>query len=52
MIKATPQEFKLIAQNQLGDETLATPSICGNRLYLRAAKTGAAPQDFLWCIGR
>lgn len=51
VFEATPQRFKLIAQNKLGDETLATPSICGHRLYLRSAKTGDTPQDYLWCIG-
>jgi outer membrane protein assembly factor BamB len=51
VFEATPRQFKLIAQNKLGDEALASPSICGHRLYLRSAKTGDTPQDFLWCIG-
>lgn len=51
VFEATPQHFRLIAQNRLGDEAIASPSICGNRLYLRSAIAGAPPQDYLWCIG-
>lgn len=49
---ATPEKFTLVAQNQLGDEAYASPSICGNRIYLRAAKKTEPRQEFLWCIGR
>ncbi len=48
---ATPAGFKLLAQNRLGDEALASPAICGGRIYLRHAKKGEARQEFLWCIG-
>ncbi len=51
VFEATPQGFRLIAQNKLGDETLASPAICGNRIYLRSAKSGEPRQEFLWCIG-
>jgi outer membrane protein assembly factor BamB len=51
VFEATPKQYKLLAQNQLGDEALATPSICGNRIYLRHAKKGDPRQEFLWCIG-
>jgi outer membrane protein assembly factor BamB len=51
VFEATPQRFKLIAQNKLGDEALATPAICGGRIYLRSVKTGDPQQDSLWCIG-
>ncbi len=47
---ATPKEFKLVAQNQLGDEAYASPVICGNRVYLRAAKRGESRQEFLYCV--
>lgn len=52
VFEATPQRFKLIAQNQLGDEAFATPSICGNRIYLRSAKNADTRQETLWCIGQ
>ena len=52
VFEATPRHFKLLAQNRLGDEALASPAICGNRIYLRAAKKeGATRQEYLWCIG-
>ncbi len=49
--EATPAKFKLLAENQLGDEAFATPSICGSRIYLRAAKRGDKRQEFLYCVG-
>jgi outer membrane protein assembly factor BamB len=52
VFEATPKQFKLIAQNQLGDEAFATPSICGNRIYLRSAKNTDTRQETLWCIGQ
>jgi len=52
VFEATPQKFgKLLAQNQLGDEALATPAVCGNRIYLRSAKKGDPRQESLWCVG-
>ena len=51
VFEATPQGGKLLAQNRLGDESFSTPSICGNRIYLRAAKKGEKRQEFLWAIG-
>ena len=51
VFEATPAQFKLIAQNQLGEEAFASPAICGNRIYLRSAKKGTPRQEYLWCIG-
>jgi outer membrane protein assembly factor BamB len=52
VFEATAQKFgKLLAQNQLGDEAIASPAICGNRIYLRSAKKGDTRQEYLWCIG-
>lgn len=45
--------FKLLAQNALGDEALASPSIAGGRIYLRhAKKVGEKREEFLWCVGQ
>ena len=49
---ATPKEFKLVAQNQLSDETYASPTVCGGRVYLRVAKRGENRQEFLYCVGK
>ncbi len=51
VFEATPTSFKLLAQNQLGDEALAAPALVGNRIYLRHAKKGDPRQEFLWCVG-
>lgn len=49
---ASPKGFKLIATNQLGFESYASPVICGDRLYLRVAKRDSgARQEYLYCIG-
>ena len=51
VFEATPQAFKSVAENQLGDEAYASPAICGDRIYLRVAKNGDTRQEFLYCIG-
>jgi outer membrane protein assembly factor BamB len=51
VFEATPKTFKLLAQNQLGDEAYASPAICGHRIYLRVAKRGDSRQEFLYCAG-
>ena len=51
VFEASPAAFKLLAQNSLGDEAFSSPSICGDRIYLRSAKKGEPRQEFLWCIG-
>ena len=52
VFQATPGKFKLLAQNQLGDESYATPVICGDRIYLRVAEKGDTRQEFLYCIAQ
>jgi hypothetical protein len=51
VFEATPSKFRILAQNQLGDEAYATPVICGSRIYLRVAKRGENREEFLYCIG-
>jgi outer membrane protein assembly factor BamB len=51
VFEATPKQFRLLAQNQLGDEAYASPAICGGRVYLRAAHRGEPRQETLYCIG-
>ena len=53
VFEANPHEFKEIARNRLGNEAFATPTICGNRIYLRVADTvNKRRQEFLYCIGK
>jgi len=53
VFKANPNELQLVAENKLGDESYASPSVCGDRLYLRVAnRTDAGRQEYLYCIGK
>lgn len=53
VFKADPKEFQLVASSQLGDQVLATPTICGGRIYLRVVEgSGDERQEMLYCIGR
>lgn len=50
---ATPDSFALIAENQLGNEVLATPTICGGRIYMRVANlVRGQRQEVLYCLGK
>ncbi len=51
VFRADPRGFELVSRNRLGDESFATPTICGNRIYLRIAEHGAGRQEYLVCIG-
>jgi hypothetical protein len=52
IFKANPTMFELVAQNQLGDEVHATPSICSGRIYMRVVeKSGGQRQEMLYCLG-
>lgn len=49
---ANPNEFELVAKNQLGDEVFATPTICGSRIYMRVAEqVGDVREERLYCLG-
>ena len=52
VLKADPQQFQLLATNQLGDESFATPAFCHDQIYIRAAETrDDKRQEYLYCIG-
>ncbi len=51
VFEATPKSFRILAQNQLGNEAYASPVVCGNRVYLRVANRGDTREEFLYCIG-
>jgi outer membrane protein assembly factor BamB len=53
LFKATPGGFTLVAENELGDESMATPVFCGNRMYTRVAKkVDGKRQEVLYCLGK
>ena len=52
VFKATADTYEQIAKNQLGDQALATPAICGRQIFMRVVsrKTGKR-QEMLYCVG-
>lgn len=49
---ASPSKFERVAENKLGDEAMATPSICGNQLFARVAFHGDTRAERLYCIAQ
>jgi hypothetical protein len=53
VFKPNPQKCELVAENQLGEESFASPAVSGNELILRVATgSGSSRQEFLYCIGK
>ena len=53
VFKANPQRFEPIAQNQLGEESFATPTVVDDRILLRVATgSGASRKETLYAIGK
>ena len=52
IFKADPSTFTKLAENQLGSEVFATPTICGGQIFMRVAdRTSAGRVETLYCIG-
>jgi outer membrane protein assembly factor BamB len=52
VFRANPDRFESLAVNRLGDESWATPTICGDRIYMRVVTgTGDMRKEKLVCIG-
>jgi hypothetical protein len=52
IFRANPERFTKIAENQLGDECMATPAISRGELFHRVAKnTEQGRQEWLYCLG-
>ncbi len=53
VFRTNPEKFELVARNQLGEESFATLSVCGDRIYMRVASgSGANREESLYCLGR
>lgn len=53
IFKATPEGFESIAENQLGEDVFATPTICGDRIYMRVAHlVDGVRREMLYCLGK
>ncbi len=52
IFKASPSEFELVAENQLGELVYPTPTICGDRIYMRVAtRDDDQWKETLYCLG-
>ena len=51
VFKADPEKFELVGRNQLGQVAFATPTISGNRIYLRVSDQISGGREMLYCIG-
>jgi len=51
VFESTPDRFRLVAKNRLGDESFASPAVCGDALYLRVAEhDGRNRTEYLYCL--
>jgi outer membrane protein assembly factor BamB len=52
VFKASGEKFELVAENKLGEESMASPAIVGGKLFLRVASgRGQNRKETLYCIG-
>lgn len=52
VVRATPERFDLVAENQLGDESFASPAAVGDRLFVRVASSASGKrEEYLYCLG-
>jgi outer membrane protein assembly factor BamB len=53
VFRPNPEQFDLVAENKLGDDSFASPAVSRGQLFLRVAKRdGGERQEFLYCIGK
>ncbi len=53
VIKADPKAFVVVAENQLGTESFASPGISRGQLFMRVADDSKGRrQDWIYCIGK
>ena len=52
VFKANPERFELLSENQVGESSFATLSVCGGRIYVRVAVgSGGSREEILYCFG-
>ncbi len=53
VFRTNPDEFELLAENQIGDESFASPAVCGDQLFLRVARTtDGKREEYLMCFAK
>ena len=51
--RADPSKFEQIAVNKLGDQAMASTTICGSRIYMRVVEqVDGQRQEMLYCLAR
>jgi outer membrane protein assembly factor BamB len=51
IFRANPEKFEQIAMNKLGDQAMATVTICGSRVYMRVVEEiNGVQQEMLYCL--
>jgi outer membrane protein assembly factor BamB len=51
--RADPRKFEQIAMNKLGDQAIASPTICGSRIYMRVVEqVDGRRQEMLYCLAK
>jgi outer membrane protein assembly factor BamB len=52
VFRANAKKYEEIAVNKLGDLAMASPTICGSRIYMRVVvQADDEPQEMLYCLG-
>ena len=53
VFRCRPDQFELLAENQLGDNVFATPAFCNDRIYTRVAfDRNGQRTEMLYCLAR
>lgn len=52
VFKPNPTQYEPVAQNQLGEDSFASPAVAGNQLFLRTSThVDGRRQEWLYCFG-
>ncbi len=52
VFKPNPERCELVAENQIENDSFASPAICGGQIFLRVATSnGRSRQETLYCFG-
>ena len=53
VFKANPEKFELIAENRIGNDSFASPAVCGGQIFLRVAHSaGDKRKEMLYCFSQ
>jgi hypothetical protein len=51
VFKPNPSELEIVAENKLGNDSFASPAVCGGQMFHRAmTNVGGKRQEFLYCL--